>query len=152
MEEVRKKKMPKWGVALIIIAVVLVYVIPMTIVVFGLSSEISEKLLVEDKTKYMWDSENLTMEKTSLVGYYDEEKESFVIEGLLKNNNEIREYKNVWIEFKLFDMDGNVLDTVEAYLYKFGANETWKINAAYESKFADHVASFDIINLYYSYY
>ena len=146
------KKMPKWGIALIIIAGLLLYVIPMAVTIWEVIDELSEKPITESDLKYMWDNENLTIEKSSLIGYYDEEQKSYIIEGLLKNNNEDKNYPEVDITFKLYDANGNLLAVEKASIYNLSAGETWKVSIAHESKFADEINSFKIENLYFYYY
>ena len=85
---------------------------------------------------------------SELKSYYDEESETFYVEGIFTNNTK-KEYYDVMLKFSIYDLDGNILGTAYALLEQINENETWKFKAKYDDIDATDAVSYKLIDVSY---
>lgn len=141
-----KKKTSKLVIVLLVIlAIVVMYILP-----FGLSLWFfaSEEVKIEEKNNQIL-IDNGDMVVNNITSYYDEEDEIYYIMGTLKNNEESHcDY--LYIEFNVYDVDGNVLGEAVASINGLDEGASWKFKAKYEENDAFEVTNykFSTIELY----
>lgn len=117
LETNKKKKMPKWLIAVIVVVIVI-------IVASSGSGESNGPKSTTDIDKSKQEKFTYTIDSAGPdeynIGYY--------IEGTVKNNKN-KEYSYVQIEFICYDRDGNNLGTAIDNTNNLLGNETWKFKA-----------------------
>lgn len=136
-----KKSIPLWVIIVCIVGILAyVYIFWM----FGINQfkyEVkTDGTISINKDKFTINSE--------LKSYYDEESETFYVEGIFTNNTK-KEYYDVMLKFSIYDLDGNILGTAYASLEQINENETWKFKAKYDDIDATDAVSYKLIDVSY---
>ena len=105
------------------------------------------KYEVEEDGTILVSSEKFTI-SSDIKSLYDDETETFYVEGVLTNNTK-RIYHSISIEFAVYDLEGNILGYARSYLEKIGSGESWKFKSAYSEIDATDVVSYKLINVSY---
>lgn len=128
----QKNKIPKW--VILVIALVIIFIaLPFTII-----TGVATKYLftdyqnkIEEKGNYTIIDDALRIDNTSIKSFYDKESNSYYITGSITNilKDENRHY--IDISYDVFDKDGNLLGTANAYIDNLCKGKTWKFKAIY---------------------
>ncbi len=86
--------------------------------------------------------------KKDVKGYYDDATKTYYIEGYLVNkDDESLDY--VYLEYTVYDKDGNILGSAMADIDTLAPKATWKFKARYDDIDAASVSSFKIADIDY---
>ncbi len=128
----QKKKMPKW-VILVIVLVLIFVALPFTVLTGVVAKYLFEGYpnKIEEKGNYTIIDDTLRIDNTSIKSFYDKESNSYYITGSITNilKDENRHY--IDISYDVFDKDGNLLGTANAYIDNLCKGKTWKFKAIY---------------------
>lgn len=140
------KKTKTWKIVLLCILCVVIYLLPITGIVFvsyveekGKTFEIKDNIIEISKGKMIIEGED---------AFYDEKEETYYITGYLKNTTK-KEYDNVSVSYRLYDVDSNILGEATSYLETLGSKKTWKFKAIYSDIDASEVSTFEFLGVDY---
>ena len=139
--------MKKRYIALIVLAVILMYCLPF-IFIMGVA------FLVDGTTKFEKVEETYVVSKgkvtiDTLSGTYDTEKKVYILSGELHNKTK-SDIDYVNIDFSLYDKDGNSLGQAYGNIGKIKKDKAWKFNIIYEDINASEVVSFELDSVNYN--
>lgn len=146
MKEEKKKKVPGW-VILVIVLVSIFMILPalafMGIIVYFTFNDYEKTGIVEEGNYTIID-DNFKIDNTTVKGFYDKETDTYYITGTIKNTleDECRNYVN--ISYDVYDKEGNLLGTANAYIDNLGKNQTWKFKAYYTDIDSKDVVSYKL--------
>ena len=97
---------------------------------------------------------NIVIEKNKFLinkevnSFYDDDTNSFYVNGIFKNNSE-KTYYNISLTYTIYDLDGNVLGNAYANLDRINPGETWKFKATYFDVDSTDAVSYKLIDVSY---
>lgn len=138
-----KKKTSKVAmVLLIILAILIMYGIPIALGIWGVFSENVE--FEEKNNKIIVNNKDIVI--SDIISYYDEENNIYYVEGFLKNNDEdVCNY--LYITFNVYDANGNVLGEASANINSLASKDTWKFKARYEENDAKYATNYKFTSI-----
>ena len=100
--------------------------------------ELGFKPQYEYKTYELWSS------FMPYTPFYDKETDTYYVTGTIKNTleDECRNYVN--ISYNVYDKDGDLLGTANAYIDNLGKGQTWKFKAYYTDIDSKDVVSYKL--------
>lgn len=140
------KKTKKWQIVLLCILCVGIYLLPV-LGVFVISYFEEKAKTFEIKDDFIEISEgNIVIEQED--SFYSEEEDIYYVTGYLKNKTK-NKYESIYLEYRLYDKEGNILGEATAYLETLDSEKTWKFKATYDNLDAKDVSSFEFIEIDY---
>ena len=137
----QKKGFPKWAIVLIVVGC-LYYLVPIGLFTFAMVTDTyATKFEVLEDGSVNINKGKLTI-APDVKGYYSEEKETYYIEGKIKNNTE-KDYEGIAINYFVYNEAGEVLGEATTYIQKLGAGKTWNFKAIYADIDAPKVTKFE---------
>ena len=118
MKEENKKKIPSW-VILVIVLVSIFMVLPVLVFV-GVTVYFTfndfDKVEMIEKGNYTVIDDSFEIDNKTVKGFYDKETDTYYITGTIKNTleDECRNYVN--LSYNVYDKEGILLGTANAYL------------------------------------
>ena len=146
MKKENKKKIPSW-VILIIVLVSIFMVLPVLVFV-GVTVYFAfndfDKVEMIEKGNYTVIDDSFKIDNKTVKGFYDKETDTYYITGTIKNTleDECRNYVN--ISYNVYDKEGNLLGTANAYIDNLGKGQTWKFKAYYTDIDSKDVVSYKL--------
>ena len=141
-----KKKIPSW-VILIIVLVSIFMVLPVLVfvgvTVYFAFNDFDKVEMIEDGNYTVID-DSFKIDNKTVKGFYDKETDTYYITGTIKNtlDDECRNYVN--ISYNVYDKEGNLLGTANAYIDNLGKGQTWKFKAYYTDIDSKDVVSYKL--------
>lgn len=133
MEKKKNSKLPKWAIALIVLAFI-ISIVPVACIIALISftgfDDIDKDLLVD----------------RNITALYDEKSNSYVLTGKVSNNSD-DDYSDIEIEYTFYDEDGNVIGVASDYLEELEDGKTWKFSVEYFGVGAKDIASYELTEL-----
>lgn len=136
MSKVEKSKMPKWAIILIVVGSIAIALPIIGIIGFFIYLGITDEIR-EDNIE-----SNLKVGNEVTADYIKSEK-TYVISGYLKNNDD-DDYYGVYVEYSLYDEDGNIIGIATANLDKLSEGEVWRFSAEYTGNNAKDVVKYKL--------
>lgn len=134
-------------IAIVVFAVICMYIIPIGLGVWAVINDINSSKYEVQGNEILINKGNLKM--TNITSYYDSDEKIYYIEGLLRNNQN-KKYEYIDITFLVYDGSNNILGEATTNLSVLEENGTWRFKAKYFEKDAEEVSSykFSSIELY----
>ena len=146
MKEEKKKKIPGWAI-LIIVLVSIFMVLPVLVFIgitaYFIFSDYDETGIVEEGSYTIID-DSFKLDNTTVKGFYDKESDTYYITGTIKNTLEDESRNYVNISYNVYDKDGDLLGTANAYIDNLGKGQTWKFKAYYSDIDSKDVVSYKL--------
>lgn len=147
-----KKRKPVW---LVIVLCLVLYFVLYGIMFGGIfafafiaDANSKQKYEVKDNKVIV---ENNKIEIENLESRYDEEKKCYVIDSKITVNDNMKKRfftgESLTITYTLYDKDGYVVGTTEAYTESIRENKKFKKSATYCEEFADTVVTYKVTDI-----
>ncbi len=144
----KEKKKDKKLILVVLIAIIYT-VIPFMLVMgaFIITDLTQPKFTENADGSINIDDNDLTITK-DLKYYYDEENETYYVEGFLVNNLD-KNIDSISLEYNLYDIYNNLVGTAFAQISNVDPHGTWKFKATYSEIDAKTVVKIKLSNIFY---
>lgn len=139
-----KKKVPKW-VILVVVCIVVFIILPMLafigFIAYSIFTNYETELIEEGN--YTIIDKSLKIDNSLVKGFYDKDTDTYYVTGSISNTDD-ECYNYVNISYNVYDKEGDLLGTANAYIDNLGKGQTWKFKAYYTDIDSKDVVSYKL--------